>query len=91
VRIIPGFLDDVLEDLPPASEQAAVVLVQIGFEICQILFLASYCDLPVIIPIKPCPVADEGLCSSPVMPSLSLRHPAQETFTTTRCRWNLDP
>jgi hypothetical protein len=40
VRIIPGFWDDVLEDLPPASEQAAVVLVQIGFEICQILFLA---------------------------------------------------
>jgi len=71
VRIIPGFLDDVLEDLPPASEQAAVVLVQIGFEICQILFLASYCDLPVIIPIKPCPVANQGLYSSPVKLSLS--------------------
>ncbi len=41
VRIIPGFLDDVLEDLPPASEQAAVMLVQIGFEICQILLFGQ--------------------------------------------------
>ena len=38
VRIIPGFLDDVLEDLPPASEQAAVMLVQIGFDLSNFTF-----------------------------------------------------
>ncbi len=75
VRIISGFLDDVLEDPPPASEPAAVVLVQIGFEICQILFLASHCDLPVRIPIKSCPVSNEGLYSSPVKVVLSPPRP----------------
>ncbi|DBA99277.1 TPA: Serine/threonine-protein kinase Nek10 [Trebouxia sp. C0006] len=86
------FWYDVLEDSPPPSEPAAVMLLQIDLEsIKYCFFLSSPCDVPVTLPIKPCPVAVEGLCSRPVKPSLSLQCPAQDPFTNTRCRSNLDP
>ena len=75
---------------PPPSEQAAVMLLQIDLESIEFWFVSSPCDVPVPLAIKPCPVAAEGLYSSPVKPSLSLQRPAQHLFTSTHCRLILD-